>query len=90
MDARGKFGEQERSVRVARDAAESKSSFLRTHYNIKHVISRSHLTAKPKAHGNIKRLTAKPRGSPNDFFMSREIVKICLQYYYKFFATQIR
>ena len=28
MDARGKFGEHERSVRVARDAAESKSSFL--------------------------------------------------------------
>ena len=40
-----------------------------------------------KAHGNIKRLTAKPRGSPNDFFMSREIVKICLQYYYKFFCN---
>ena len=28
MDARGKFGEQERSVRVARGAAESNSSFL--------------------------------------------------------------
>ena len=28
MDARGKFGEHERSVRVARGAAESNSSFL--------------------------------------------------------------
>ena len=28
MDARGKFGEHERSVRVARGAAEGKSSFL--------------------------------------------------------------
>ena len=28
MDARGKFGVHERSVRVARGAAESKSSFL--------------------------------------------------------------
>ena len=28
MDARGKFGEHERSVRVARDAADSNSSFL--------------------------------------------------------------
>ena len=28
MDARGKFGEQERSVRAARGAAESNSSFL--------------------------------------------------------------
>ena len=28
MDARGKFGEQERSVRVARGVAESNSSFL--------------------------------------------------------------
>ena len=28
MDARGKFGEHERSVRVARGAAESKSSFF--------------------------------------------------------------
>ena len=28
MDAQGKFGEHERSVRVARGAAESNSSFL--------------------------------------------------------------
>ena len=28
LDARGKFGEHERSVRVARGAAESNSSFL--------------------------------------------------------------
>ena len=28
VDARGKFGENERSVRVARGAAESNSSFL--------------------------------------------------------------
>ena len=28
MDARGKFGEHERSIRVARGAAESNSSFL--------------------------------------------------------------
>ena len=28
MDARGRFGEHERSVRVARGAAESNSSFL--------------------------------------------------------------
>ena len=36
---------------------------------------------------NIKRLTAKPKGSPNNFFMFREIVKICLPYYYKFFCN---
>ena len=33
MDARGKFGEHERSVRVARGAAESNSSFNRPFYS---------------------------------------------------------
>ena len=32
MDARGKFGEHERSVRVARGAAESNSSFLNSSF----------------------------------------------------------
>ena len=39
MDARGKFGEQERSVRVARGAAESNTSFLSCFFVSKAVTS---------------------------------------------------
>ena len=81
MDACGKFGEQERNVRVARGVAESKSSFLRAHYNIKHVISRSHAISKDSRQNQ----------------KAHQIISSCLERLWKFvfhiiirfFATQI-